>query len=110
MRTAPLLISMAVGYAVLVFAKREARPLDWIGKIIGWILILVSLAGLICIAASAACRYCPFHRSCDTALACPYYMHRGVACAPLESMPNSGDTGDHEPAARPGKTSPNGKR
>lgn len=110
MRTAPLLISMAVGYAVLVFAKREARPLDWIGKVIGWIIIVVSLAGLICIAASAACRYCPFYRSCDAAMACPYYMHRGVSCAPLASSPKDNDADEQEPAPLPAKALPNGKK
>ncbi|MCG3204464.1 MAG: hypothetical protein KCHDKBKB_01179 [Elusimicrobia bacterium] len=46
-----LLISLAVGYAVLVFANKQERPLDILGRIIGGLIVLVSAIGLICIAA-----------------------------------------------------------
>ena len=111
MRTAPLLIALAVGYAVLVFARREARPLDLVGKIIGWLIIVVSFIGLLCIAASSACRMCPlYRRSCDTTTGCPF-IHRGVSCVPLESMSKrDGDGADAAPAPQVEKNSPAPKK
>jgi hypothetical protein len=68
---APLLLTLALGYGVLYLAKREARLLRRLGNVIGWLMILVSFAGLICIAASRLCRKCPTSGS-KAAVMCPY--------------------------------------
>lgn len=69
-QVAPLLISLAVGYGVLVLAKREARPLNRIGKVVGWLVMAVALVGLICIASSRLYRMCPSHGGAGKAAMC----------------------------------------
>jgi hypothetical protein len=84
---APLLISMAVGYGVLLLARREARPLNRVGKFVGWLIIVVSFVGLLCVAASGLCRMCP--RGSDM---CPFGKPRSACLMPPEAtvpMPDS---------------------
>lgn len=54
-RIVAYLIGMAVGYWVLTLAAKENGANKTIGKVIGWIIIVVSLCGPICIAGSALC-------------------------------------------------------
>ena len=51
-KVAPLLFTLALGYGVLVLARREGKPLNKIGKFVGWLILVVSFVGLLCIAAS----------------------------------------------------------
>lgn len=66
-----LLISLAVGYGVLLLAKRETKPLNRIGKVVGWLIMTVAFTGLICIAVSSLCRMCPSKRV-KPAVMCPF--------------------------------------
>jgi hypothetical protein len=56
-----LLIAMAAGYWVLTLAVNTNNPLKLIGRIVGWLILIVSLAGLICAAVCGLCkgRMCP---------------------------------------------------
>lgn len=45
---APLLISAAAGYWVLIQAAKEKAQLKKIGQLLGWVLIVVSIAGAAC--------------------------------------------------------------
>ncbi len=88
MHTVPLLISLAVGYVVLVLAKRETKQLALLGRIIGWVIIAVSTIGLLCTAACALYRLCPRHRlTCESAVSCPFMGHRRACLAP-EQLPS----------------------
>ena len=46
-----LLMALAAGYAVLVLANKQGRPLDVLGRILGALILLVSSIGLVCMAA-----------------------------------------------------------
>jgi hypothetical protein len=54
---------LAAGYGVLVVADKQTRPLDKLGRWIGGLILLFSIAGLV---GSAACKWgmmknrCPF--------------------------------------------------
>ena len=54
-RVAAYLISLAVGYWVMTLADKQSGFTQKIGKAIAWIIILVSLCGPLCIAASRFC-------------------------------------------------------
>lgn len=72
------LISLAVGYWVLTLAGKEKGNNQKIGKVIGWIIIVASLFGPLCL---AAC-----HMKCVSNPAeCSYMSH-----CPMEK----GGTGD----------------
>lgn len=81
---APLLISLAVGYGVLILAKREAKPLNRIGKFVGWLILIVSFVGLLCLASSGLCRMCPKS-------GCPWGGPRSACLMPDMGMPMPAD-------------------
>jgi hypothetical protein len=76
--TSMLLVSLAVGYGVLVLAMKQKRPVDIIGRVVAGIILIAALAGLICKASSAYCRYkssCAPTEACDASMKkamCPY--------------------------------------
>jgi hypothetical protein len=45
-----LLLALAAGYAVLVLANKQERPLDVLGRILGGLILVVSFVGLLCVA------------------------------------------------------------
>jgi len=93
-QAAPLLVSLAFGYAALILAKRETKSLNLLGRVIGWTIIAVSAIGLICIAACGLYRMCPKNRAaCDSAMSCPYAGAR-TACAVPEQSPAIDEPGD----------------
>lgn len=68
------LIGLALGYWVLTHAEKEKKMLKTIGRIIGWIIIVVSFIGPLCLAGSAI--YCRTHGdSCAYSTECPWNGH-----------------------------------
>ena len=62
-----LLFSAAAGYWVLTLATKEKEPLKKLGKLVGFIIIAVSLAGTACKVYSVVrCskNYCPPQQGC----------------------------------------------
>ncbi len=51
-RIVAYLIALAVGYWVLTVAEKEQNLNKKLGKVIGWIIIIVSLCGPLCLAGS----------------------------------------------------------
>ncbi len=54
----PLLLCLAAGYAVLALAANQARRLSLVGLVLGWFIIAVSAAGLLCMAGKRLCGRC----------------------------------------------------
>ena len=52
------LISLAVGYWLLTLAEKQNGHTKTLGQVFAWIIIVVSLLGPVCMAASAWCRHC----------------------------------------------------
>jgi hypothetical protein len=78
-RIVAYLITLAVGYWVLTQAGKEKGMTQKIGKVIGWIIIAVSLAGPLCIGAgSLVCHAkgddCAYNSSC------PWHGHSMANC------------------------------
>jgi hypothetical protein len=64
------LFSLAVGYWVLALADKEKNLTKKIGKWIGWIIIVVSVCGMLC--ATAFCMKCCGGGKCNmTKWGCP---------------------------------------
>lgn len=64
------LIGLALGYWVLTLAAKEKGGNQKLGKVIGWVIIVVSLVGPLCLAGS--CFYCSSHPySCPLSMGCP---------------------------------------
>ncbi len=73
-RIVAYLIGLAVGYWVLTLAEKEKSTNKTIGKVIGWIIIVVSFIGPLCLAGSAI--YCHSHGdTCSYSTACPWNGH-----------------------------------
>ncbi len=51
------LISLAVGYWVLTLADKQNGLTKTLGHVFAWIIIVVSLMGPVCLAATAWCRH-----------------------------------------------------
>jgi hypothetical protein len=92
---AAYLISMAVGYWVLTLAAKEKGANQKIGKWIGWIIIVISLFGPLCIGACHVfCRsqsgFCNSSASCHWSsgmMNCPE-MGKGM----MNEKEKTGDT------------------
>lgn len=108
---APLLISLAFGYGVLILARRETRPLNILGKVIGWLIIAVSAIGLLCTAACGLWMMCPRHRmECggEAAMGCPFSGRHSVCIAPQRAADDDNENeGDEKSAPSP---APNEKK
>ena len=50
-----LLIAMALGFWVLTLADNNANPLKLVGRVTGWLIMIVSVGGLICSAVFGMC-------------------------------------------------------
>ena len=48
MHIAPLLISAAAGYLVLERAERQRNRIKTVGRIVGWLIVIASFAGVLC--------------------------------------------------------------
>ncbi len=59
------LLTMAVGYWVLTHAEKQAGLTQKIGKVIGWIILIVSLSGPLCIAGSCLMGHCGTDHCCS---------------------------------------------
>ena len=51
------LVSLAVGYWLLTLAEKQDGHTKTLGQVFAWIIIVVSLLGPVCMAASAWCRH-----------------------------------------------------
>lgn len=59
-----LLMALAAGYAVLVLANKQERPLDVLGRILGGLILVVSFVGLLCVAVcKIGCRMGSCHKT-----------------------------------------------
>jgi hypothetical protein len=63
-RIVAYLIGLALGYWVLTHAEKEKNKLRTIGRIIGWIIIVVSFFGPLCIAGSSLFCHSPGDACC----------------------------------------------
>ena len=64
------LITLAVGYWVMTLAEKEKNRTKTIGKVIAWIIILVSFFGPLCAVASKW--HCNSDPSCSYSAKCPW--------------------------------------
>src|SRR5262249_32737066 len=72
-----LLMGLAAGYAVLVLSQNQQRPLDFLGRILGAIIILVSVGGLLCsLIFGLWCRHSYYHNDG----VCAYSMKNMSGC------------------------------
>jgi hypothetical protein len=70
-RIVAYLVGLAVGYWVLTLAEREKNFTRTVGKVIGWIIIVVSFFGPLCLTGSAI--YCRTHAdNCVYSPECPW--------------------------------------
>ena len=70
-RIVAYLIGLAVGYWVLTLADKEKDFTKTVGKVIGWVIIVVSFFGPLCLAGSAL--ICHSHSgSCNYSAQCPW--------------------------------------
>ncbi len=65
------LLTTAVGYWVLTLAEKEKNNNKKIGKIIGWVIIGVSLCGCLCLAGRAVLCH-PRYGQCSSFQSCPW--------------------------------------
>ncbi len=70
-----LLIALALGYWVLNLAESNPNPMKLIGRFVAWIVLIVSVGGLIC---SAVCGLCKRKQMCPM----PSHMAMPLAEAP----------------------------
>ena len=89
-RIVAYLISLAVGYWVLTLAEKEKNTNKKIGKVVGWIIIVVSLIGPLCITGSRV--FC-HGSSCSYMQSCPWGGSHGMWNCP-DMMKGSGAAGD----------------
>lgn len=61
-----LLLALAVGYGVLVLSQSQQKPLDTLGRIIGGVILVVSIIGLFCIA------FAGMKSRCSSKVMCPW--------------------------------------
>ena len=73
-RIAVYLITLAAGYWVLTLAEKEKGFHKKLGRVLGWVIVAVSLAGPLCLAASRL-YYCGAGQSCYSQGACPWSGH-----------------------------------
>jgi hypothetical protein len=73
------LFSLAVGYWVLTLADKEKNLNKKIGKWIGWIIIVVSICGMLC--SAACCMSCRGKAGCNmTQWGCPMGATGKMGC------------------------------
>jgi hypothetical protein len=89
------LISLAVGYWFLTLAGKEKGNNQKIGKVIGWIIIAVSLAGPLCLGACHLMCHSKMD-ACYSSTACPWGGHSMANCP---DMKGQGMMGEQAPAA-----------
>ncbi len=78
-KVAFLLIALALGYWVLNQAENNPNPLKLVGRMVGWLILIVSLGGLVC---SAMCGLCKSKKMCGG-------MKKECAmAAPMEAPPS----------------------
>jgi hypothetical protein len=58
------LLTLALGYWVLTLADKQAGLTQKIGKVIGWIILIVSLSGPLCILGSCLSGHCGMSGHC----------------------------------------------
>jgi hypothetical protein len=59
------LLTLALGYWVLTHAEKQAGLTQKIGKVIGWIILIVSLSGPLCILGSCLAGHCGMGHCCS---------------------------------------------
>jgi len=74
MHSSLLLISLAVGYWVLTVSQNQSKALNLLGRILGALILIVSLGGLIC---SAVCGYGQWKHCAMPHQECAYPMMKG---------------------------------
>jgi hypothetical protein len=76
-KAAVLLLALAAGYGVLVLSQSQSRPLNVIGRVIGGIVLVVSLIGLICVGVSRVwCKKGAQGKFGGTKFGCPMSFHQ----------------------------------
>jgi len=99
-----LLLSLAAGYAVLALASKQNPKTAKTGRVIGWSIIVISVAGLLCAAFSGVCamkRACKMKKAMAAA-SCPMSGGEKTACA-LTGSSHDSEKSDGEPVEVPGK-------
>ncbi len=95
-RIVAYLLSLAVGYWVLTLAEKEKNNTKKIGKVIGWIIIVASLIGPLCLAGSAM-RCASHSEACAYSSNCPWTGHHSMM-DDKEMMNGQGMMGDKDKA------------
>lgn len=80
-RASILLLTLAVGYGVLVLSQSQQRPLNVLGRIIGGVILVVSIIGLGCVA------FCGMKKQCGTKASCPWTGSAPTEPAPVPMSP-----------------------
>jgi hypothetical protein len=63
-RIVAYLLTLALGYWVLTHAEKQAGLTQKIGKVIGWIILIISLSGPLCILGSSLAGHCGTGHCC----------------------------------------------
>ena len=70
-RIVAYLVSLVVGYWVLTLADKQSGFTKTLGRVVGWIILVVSLVGPLCLAGKAVfCYSNPY--ACQTSESCPW--------------------------------------
>ena len=70
-RIVAYLVSLAVGYWVLTLSDKQSGFTKTLGRVVGWIILVVSLLGPLCLAGKAVfCYSNPYN--CPTSESCPW--------------------------------------
>lgn len=85
------LVTAALGYWVLTIAGKEQGPNKTIGKVIGWLIIIVSVFGILCAGACRVFESCGPSGMDQSGYACPYTNGGGMACPDMKGMDKGGD-------------------
>lgn len=97
-KVAGLLIAIALGYWVLTLAENQLNFLKIVGRIAGWLVMLVAFIGLLCNAGVGLCRM----KSCPKEGMAMGAGHPGCPMQMGKMMPSDSDSDDN-PAAAPKK-------
>lgn len=64
------LVGLAVGYWVLTLADKQTGFTKTLGKVVAWVILVVSLMGPLCLGGKAL--FCHMNPSCQYSASCPW--------------------------------------
>ncbi len=93
------LFTLALGYWVLTHAEKQAGLTQKIGKVIGWIILIVSLCGPLCMLGSHMMGCCKMDHCCSMS-SCPSEQGGMMGGCPMGMMGGEDKQAQPTPAAK----------